>query len=49
MFGVARFTALHAASLLAIVLLLIAVATLSSWIPARRSAAVDPVIALRAE
>jgi ABC-type lipoprotein release transport system permease subunit len=49
MFGVARFTALHAAALLAIVLLLISVAALSSWIPARRSAAVDPVVALRAE
>jgi predicted permease len=49
MFGVARFTALHAAALLAIVLLLISVAALSSWIPARRSAAVDPVVALRVE
>jgi ABC-type antimicrobial peptide transport system permease subunit len=48
-FGVARVTAVHAAAMLVIALLLIAVATLSSWIPARRSASVDPIDTLRAE
>jgi predicted lysophospholipase L1 biosynthesis ABC-type transport system permease subunit len=49
MFGVARLTAVHAGAMLAIALLLIAVAALSSWIPARHSATLDPVDTLRAE
>lgn len=48
-FGVARFTTVHAGGMAGIMVLLIAVATLSSWIPARRSATVNPVDALRVE
>jgi predicted permease len=48
-FGVARFTTVHAGAMAGITVLLVCVAALSSWIPARRSATVDPVNALRAE
>jgi predicted permease len=49
MFGVARVTAMHAGAMFAIALVLIAVAALSSWIPARHSVTLDPVDTLRAE
>jgi ABC-type lipoprotein release transport system permease subunit len=40
---------MHAGAMFAIALVLIAVAALSSWIPARHSVTLDPVDTLRAE
>ena len=41
--------AIDPASYAAVMLILLGVALLACWIPARRAAKVDPVIALRAE
>jgi putative ABC transport system permease protein len=46
LFGV---EALDAATFVSVSVLLAAVATLASWLPARRAARVDPVIAMRAD
>jgi ABC-type antimicrobial peptide transport system permease subunit len=48
-FGVARFTSVHAGAMAGITMLLVGVAAVSSWVPARRCAAVDPVAALRSD
>ncbi|MGH9519958.1 MAG: FtsX-like permease family protein, partial [Terriglobales bacterium] len=46
LYGVGRF---DAATFVAAVLGLVAIALLASWLPARRAAGVDPLIALRTE
>jgi ABC-type antimicrobial peptide transport system permease subunit len=46
LFGVAPGDPL---TLVAVSLVLVAIAALASWIPARRASKVDPMIALRAE
>jgi putative ABC transport system permease protein len=42
-------TTVDMASLIAVAVTLVAVATIDSYLPARRSAKIDPVIALRQE